>query len=391
MSRATRRLGRGTGDRPLIGLDLLYLEPGSTGGMESYARCLVPLLPAAIPEARFVAFAGRELAKEWKASPWASSIDVIEIPVSARSRIVRTGAEYTLLAAKAMHERVAVLHGLGNIVPKAPGVRSVVTVHDLIFLRYPETTSRLLARGAGAIVPFSARRADAVIAISQATSDDVVGLAGVPPSRVHVVHSGPGARCDVSGTSEAELRARFGLGDGPVILSVSARRPHKNLSQLIIAMAEVPDAMLVLPGYPTPYDEELRELARQRGVAKRVVFCDWVTSEDLEGLYAVAVCMAFPTLAEGFGLPVLEAMARGIPVAVSGIPIMREIAGDAAIYFDPKSSDAIAATLMRVIADAALRDQLRASGLQRVRAFSWENTASATAHVYRSLLGERLS
>jgi glycosyltransferase involved in cell wall biosynthesis len=212
---------------------------------------------------------------------------------------VRTGAEYTLLAAKAMHERVAVLHGLGNIVPKAPGVRSVVTVHDLIFLRYPETTSRLLARGAGAIVPFSARRADAVIAISQATSDDVVGLAGVPPSRVHVVHSGPGARCDVSGTSEAELRARFGLGDGPVILSVSARRPHKNLSQLIIAMAEVPDAMLVLPGYPTPYDEELRELARQRGVAKRVVFCDWVTSEDLEGLYAVAVCMAFPTLGDG--------------------------------------------------------------------------------------------
>ncbi len=386
MSRAARRSGRGAGDRPLIGLDLLYLEPGSTGGMESYARSLVPLLPSAMPEARFAAFVGRELATEWQASPWASSIEVIEIPVSARSRIVRTGAEYTLLAAKAMRERVSVLHGLGNIVPKAPGIRSVVTVHDLIFLRFPETTSRLLARGAGAIVPYSARRADAVIAISQATGDDVVGLAGVPPARVRVVHSGPGVRCDNSGTSEAELRERFGLGGGPVILSVSARRPHKNLSKLVIAMADVPDAVLVLPGYPTPYDDGLRALARQRGVDDRVVFCDWVSSADLEGLYALADCMAFPTLAEGFGLPVLEAMVRGVPVAVSDIPIMREIAGDAAVYFDPKSNDAMAATLRRVMADADLRDRLRASGLERERAFSWENTASATAHVYRSLL-----
>src|SRR5262249_39173143 len=160
------------------------------------------------------------------------------------------------------------------------------------------------------------------------------------------------------------------LGDGPVLLTVSAKRPHKNLLRLLEAVALLEERpVVVMPGYATPHEAELRSRAAELGL--RAVFPAWVSAEDLEGLYALATAFVSPSLAEGFGLPVLEAMARGVPVACSDATSLPEVAGDAALLFDPHDPQAIADALRRIPGEAA---RLRAAGLARVAEFTWERT-----------------
>jgi glycosyltransferase involved in cell wall biosynthesis len=371
---------------PHVGLDLLYLAPGDTGGMETYARALVPLLPDAFPEARFTVFAGRELAAQWRAAPWDARIGLVGLPVSSATRIVRTAAQMTLVAGAARHAGVDLLHSLGNIAPVAGIRRRVLTVHDVIFLRHPETTSALLTAGIRALAPSVMRRATRIVSVSEATADDLHELLGVARSKVDVVPSGPGAPASAAPMEEAQLRASLGLGEGPLVLSVSARRPHKNLTRLIESMARVPDAALVLPGYPSPFDDELRATAASAGIADRVHLCGWVSGAELEGLYRAATCMAFPSLAEGFGLPILEAMARGLPVACSGVSALPEIAGDAALLFDPRSIEGIAGAIRSLLQDPALCARLVERGRVRAASFSWERTARETVASYERAL-----
>jgi glycosyltransferase involved in cell wall biosynthesis len=370
---------------PHIGLDLLFLEPGATGGMETYARALVPLLPAALPDARFSVLAGRELAAEWRTRPWHPDIGLVALPVSSGTRIVRTAAQQSVVTGAALRARVDLLHSLGNMAPLV-GPRRVVTMHDLIYLRHPETTTGLLAAGLGRLAPLVARRARRIIAVSQATAADLNALLGVPAAKIDVVPSGPGIAPAATPLPEAELRATLGLGTGPLVLSVSARRPHKNLVRLIEAIGRIPDAELVLPGYPTAFDAELLDAARRAGVADRVHLCGWIDDAQLEGLYAAATCMAFPSLAEGFGLPVLEAMARDLPVACSGVSALPEVAGDAALLFDPDSTEGIAGALRSLLDDPALRARLIARGREQAARFSWDRTARETVASYERAL-----
>ncbi|QEC46256.1 glycosyltransferase family 4 protein [Baekduia soli] len=376
-----------TGD-PHIGLDLLYLAPGDTGGMETYARALVPLLPAAWPQARFTVFVGRELAAEWRTRPWHPQIGLVALPVSSSTRIVRTAAQQTVVAGAALRARVDLLHSLGNIAPLAGPRRRVVTIHDLIYRHHPETTTGVLAAGVAALVPAVARRATRIVADSQATAADLAELGGVDPGKVDVVPLGPGAPTGAEPLAEGPLRAALGLGDLPLVLSVSARRPHKNLARLIEAMALVPGAALVLPGYPTPFDDELCAVARRAGVADRVHLCGWIDAVQLEGLYAAARCLAFPSLVEGFGLPVLEAMVRGVPVACSGRSALPEVAGDAALLFDPESVDSIAGAVRQLVGDAALRARLMTRGHAQAARFSWQRTARETVAAQRRALAQ---
>jgi glycosyltransferase involved in cell wall biosynthesis len=366
---------------PRIGLDLLYLAPGATGGMEVYARALVPRVAAAWPDARFTAFAGRELAAEWRERPWHPAIRLVELPVRSSTRVRRTLAEQTLLAAALGRHRVDLVHGLGNTMPLLAPARAVVTIHDLIFKRFPEAHAGVLSRGVALLVPLAARRAERIVTGSQATAADLQRFLGVPREKVDVVPYGPGADLAGAATPEEELRSRLGLGDGPLVLSPSARRPHKNLERLLDAMRSV-DATLVLPGYATAFDDALRR--RADGV--QAVFCGWLSDADMEGLYGAATCLAFPSLAEGFGLPVLEAMRRGLPVACADATSLPELAGDAALLFDPLDTDAIAAAVARLVADADLRRELAAAGRARAGRFSWAAAAEGTVAAYRRAL-----
>ncbi len=190
------------------------------------------------------------------------------------------------------------------------------------------------------------------------------------------------------------MRARFELGEHRVLLSLSAKRAHKNLLALIGALARIaPERrpLLVLPGYPTAHETELRERTHTLGIEDDVRFPAWVSAEELEGLWGLAEAFVFPSLYEGFGLPVLEAMARGVPVACSDASSLPEVAGDAALLFDPRDESAIARALSRLLDDPELRDRLRARGLARVAEFTWERTARLTLESYRRALATDVS
>jgi glycosyltransferase involved in cell wall biosynthesis len=369
-----------------VGLNLLHLVPGQTGGSEVYARHLVPaLLEAGAHE--LVVFASREGAPALRSEPWGADLEVVQIPVNSVSRSRRVLAEQTLLPRAARRARIDLLHNLFTTAAAAPGVPQVTTILDLIYKRFPEAHSGARSLGMRMLAPLSARRSARIIAISEATKADVVSFLGVEPSRVDVTYLAPGLGEDVVPETEAVLRERHSLGDAPIVLSVSAHRPHKNLERLIDAIAALDRPLvLVVPGYETEWEDELTAHVRRRGVQQRVRFLGWLGDGTLEGLYESATCFAFPSLAEGFGLPVLEAMARGLPVACSDATSLPEVAGDAALYFDPLDVPAMTGAIERLLADADLRERLAAAGREQAAGFTWRRTAEGTIRAYERAL-----
>ena len=367
-----------------VGLNLVYLVPGAQGGMETYARELIPELVAVAPGHRFTAFIGRDAAEA--GGPWREHTGSVVVPVSARSRVQWVRGEQQFLPPLAQRAGVDLLHSFASTAPVWGSFQRVVTIHDLIYRTLPEAHPGLRSVGMRVLVPLAAHRSQRVIADSQSTANDVRRHLHIAPRRIDVVPLGIGAGARVTPTSEALLRERLDAGERPLVVSVSAKLAHKNLPRLIGAFALIDAAerpLLVLPGFPTPHEAELREQVARLGLERDVRFLGWVSAAELEGLYAAARCGALPTLAEGFGLPVLEAMARGVPVACSDIPVLREVAGVDALFFNPRSEGDIADAILRLLRDGSLADRLRAAGPGRAAHFSWRRTAQETLASYR--------
>ncbi len=380
---------RPAGRPPHIGLNLIFLVPGETGGMEVAARELIGALLAEAPAGmRLTAFVNREAAAGL-AAPWGARLTVVRVPVKARNRVQWVLGEQALLPRLAARAGVDLMHSLASTAPLRGRFRRVVTVHDLIYARFPEAHAGVRDLGMKALVPAAARRSDRVIVDSLSTREDVVELIGVAPERIDVVPLGLGAARHDRPLPEGEVRVRHGLLDRRVVLALSAKRPHKNLAALLDALARLPAEVrpvLVLPGYPTAHEQDLRARARMRGVDGDVRFLAWVSDAELETLWALADAFVFPSLYEGFGLPVLEAMARGVPVACADASSLPEVAGDAALLFDPHDAAAIAAALKRLLDDPELAAGLVARGHERVREFTWQRTARLTLDSYARAL-----
>jgi glycosyltransferase involved in cell wall biosynthesis len=373
-----------------VGLNLVFLVPGETGGMEIFARELIPEL-AQLSGLRLTAFVNREAARAAD-GPWAEAIPMVEVPVQARNRFAWVWGEQRHLPSLAAAAGCDVVHSLASTAPIRGQFCRVTTIHDLNYKLVPESHFGLLGLGMRVLVPAAARRSHRVIVDTDATREDLIRHLRVPADKVDVAPLGVSVRDEARATPWAELRSKLDLDGRPMVLSLSAKRPHKNLARLFRALASMPSGnrpSLVVPGYPTPYEAELRQLAALLGIAERVRLPEWLPAEDLEGLYAAAACVVFPSLYEGFGLPVLEAMARGVPVACSNRSSLPEVAGEAALLFDPEDVDAIRDAIDRLLGDAELAAVLRAAGRARAARFTWRRTAELTAASYETALRGR--
>ena len=372
-----------------LGVNLLYLVPGEVGGSEIYARNLLRAIGRCAPELELVAYVGREARESLERESWADGTRFVVSPAPSRNKALRVAAELTWLPRRARRDRVELLHSLGTTSPPVCHVPSVVSVLDVIYHHFPDTFPVASRLGLRVVVPAGARHARRVIAISEAGKRDIVETLHLRADKVDVVHLGFAMPDAAAPTPEPELRARFGLGAGPLLLTVAAALRHKNLFRLLDAFAllEARDTGLVVVGHAGLDQERLRARAAELGVGARLHFTGWVDEVDLEGLYAAATTFVYPSLMEGFGMPVLEAMYRGVPVACSNVSAMPEVAGDAAELFDPTDPPEIAAALTRLLGDPAHRDELVARGRERWKAFSWERAAAETLEVYERALG----
>jgi alpha-1,3-rhamnosyl/mannosyltransferase len=296
------------------------------------------------------------------------------------------------------HLRADLYHSAYVGMPYFPGVPTILTVYDLIPLLFPEQSShraRLMARWANRL---ALRAAHTVLAISEATRRDYIRHLGVQPDKIVTVplaaefgSQGSGVRSQESGSGGQESRTtHYALRTTHYVLYLGSNKPHKNLVRLIEAWgiahrtSYITDYTLIIAGAWDARYPAARQRAEALGLADRIVFLGPVAEADLPALYHGAALFVFPSLYEGFGLPVLEAMACGTPVVCSNTSSLPEVAGDAALQVDPLDVDALAAAIGRVLGDAALADDMRQRGLRQAARFTWAHTAQQTLAVYRS-------
>jgi len=282
-------------------------------------------------------------------------------------------------------------HATEHLLMPLRGVPTVLTVHDLIYRLFPRYHKRLNYVYLNAAMPLYVRRADAIIAISRSTKRDLVRLYRVPPEKVTVVYEAPAPHFQPARPEAiAAVRRRYSLPDR-FMLTVGTIEPRKNLSRLVDALALVrrirPDLELVIAGTRGWLDTDFFRHLEGHACRESVLMLGYVPDGDLPALYAAADLCVVPSLYEGFGLPVLEAMACGTPVACSRVSSLPELGGDAAAYFDPTSVEEMSAGISRVLGDESLGEAMRVRGLARAARFSWERTARETMAVYEKVLG----
>jgi glycosyltransferase involved in cell wall biosynthesis len=379
---------RGGGALTSVAFHVDQLWFRAPGGIGTYVRELAPALQRADPSLELEPFRARFASDQFVRWTVPMKGGVV-LP-----RSIRTLYPLWDLVARpslpASLSRCDVVHATNPaaIPPAGGGQRLVVTVHDLAFARFPELFTRrwrwLYRAGLRAAV----RRADAILTPSEATAIELRDRTDVDPSRVHVVPLGASPPPDPP-DEPGPILARLGV-TMPYLLFVGTLEPRKNVARLVRAYRSVagrgaPHA-LVLAGWPGWRDDELRaELARPGPGS--VVELGGVDPDDLDALYRAADAFLYPSLAEGFGLPVVEAMVRGVPTITSDLSSLPEVAGDAAVLVDPGSEDELAGAIERVLGDAELAARLRRDGPRQAERFTWEATAEGTLAVYREVLG----
>jgi len=363
-----------------FGIDVTALPPQPFGAA-NYIINLVQALLRVDATNEYVIFAKPRHAPLFDATRAQIVLSAFDSP------FLRVVWEQTALPILARKYRLDVLHSPHYTMPLAKPCRSVVTIHDLTFFLYPQMHllyKRLFFR---TMMRLATYHADALIAISHSTRADMLKILHASPDKIRVIHYGLASHFQpVSDTRVLDAFCQQYHLPRPFILYVGNLEPRKNLPILVRAFARlvhngVPHS-LVLAGTRGWNDNAIFTAIEELGLNARILFPGYIPQSELPILYSAADLFVYPSLYEGFGLPVLEAMACGVPVITSAVSSMPEVTGDAGILLAPGDVDALASAMQRVLTDRALHATLAAKGLARARMFSWERTAQATLDVY---------
>lgn len=366
-----------------IGLNLLYIIPGENGGTQTYAEALIQAYAAMNTDDEFVVFVSEEGAS--LALPKQPNFRKVVCPVKAVRREVRYLYEQFVFPRLLRGFKLDVLHSLGYVCPLFAPCRSVVTIHDLNYLTPWHGMSRAKRLSLGWFVKQSARRADAVVTVSEFSKQEIVSRLEISPAKITVTSEGP--REPASGPMDAwmDVVGRYQI-EAPYVMAFGSVTDNKNLMRLVRAFAqiqaEVPHTLLLVGRMASA---ALQAETSVLGIESRVNVTGYVPDSAVMPLLAHADLFVFPSLYEGFGLPVLEAQAAGTAVVCSSAASLPEVAGDGAEFFDPESVAEIGQVLLRCLRDPARRAVLADRGRRNVARFSWAQTAAATLACYRQV------
>ena len=289
--------------------------------------------------------------------------------------------------------RIDLFHATDFVLPPTlPATRTLLTVHDLSFVRVPQAASPPLKAYLDQAVPQSVKKADHILADSQATKDDLMQLYKTPAAKITVLLCGVDARFQriTDPAAQQRVREKYGLGTVDYLLSVGTVQPRKNYSRVIRALAALRrqghDLHYAIAGGSGWLEDEMHQTIAATQQENAVHLLGFVADDDLPALYSAARCLIIPSLYEGFGLPILEAMACGTPVITSSVSSLPEAAGDAAILVDPLDTDAICSAILRLETDRPLRTALTAAGEAHSRQFKWEKSARQLKSIYEQWL-----
>jgi glycosyltransferase involved in cell wall biosynthesis len=378
-----------------VALDARRLA-GNRRGMGQYVHNLVRRLPATGSDMEFLLLVDRPL----PVTPVPSGCRqvVIGSPSADSQSVSGLGAKLrsvywmnALVPSVLVRERVDLFHGTNIAIPLVGVCRSIVTIPDLVYRRVPDTLAHFHQLYHRLLVPAAARRADRVIAISDSTRHDLIELVGVPPSKIARIYlAADSVFTRVSDSFELmRVRRLFDLPER-FILHVGAVERQKRLEPMLRSAARLLGRGLidgvVLAGEEGRGAGDVRRVVAELGIEAGVRFLGYVGQEFVPALYALARCTVYPSWYEGFGMPVLEAMACGSPVITSNTSSLPEVAGDAAILVSPGDSAAIERALERVLLDDRLRRDLAAKGIARAMTFSWDKTTVEHVELYRKVL-----
>jgi glycosyltransferase involved in cell wall biosynthesis len=274
-------------------------------------------------------------------------------------------------------------------------IKIITHIHDVSFLAYPEFIKRSDLFFLELLIPRSLKRADKIIAVSEFTKQEIVKYYKINPEKIRVVYNAVSEdflKSDYSGNELFEIRKKYNLPE-EFILCIGTLQPRKNIPMLIQAFAKVkekiPEIKLVLVGNRNAHniDDRIDKEIEKRNLSDSVIFPGFVDEEDKSALFQLAKAFIFPSLYEGFGIPILEAMSQKIPVLASDIPVHREIAKDAGLYFNPESVDETSEKLYNILADENLRGDLINLGNKRLDFFSWKKSAENILRIYQKING----
>ena len=351
-----------------------------TAGISYYTRRLVQALAALKQDAQPFTLAVLMDRRDADTAWLPVNVKVIRTVTPAHHKLehIALPAE---LAISNLQAPISVLHS-PDFITCAGAFKKVITIHDLYFMQHPEVMSADGARYYSRI-RWSAQQADRIIAVSQFTRDDILRLMPeADANKITVVHEASDESESLAGWSDHSQSPISNL-QSPFLLFVGTLEPRKNLITLLKAMQRLPDAVrLVVAGAEGWGDSDARRLAGDLNVLERVTFSGRVSDAELDALYRTARLMAMPSLYEGFGLPVLEAMTRGTPVVCSNAGALSEVAGDAALLHDPLDDATLAQHIHAIWHDDTLHAEYRRRGLERAAQFSWQRAAQETLAVY---------